>query len=60
MSSPPLVVPPEVWTRLPGTEWEVWHARKSVVIIGPHPKGTHGLAVRQRPAPDQPITPQGT
>lgn len=46
-----IVVEPETWTRLPGSEWEVWHARKtSVVLSGAHPKGTHGMAVRHMSA----------
>lgn len=57
MSSPPLVIPPKTWTRLPGTEWEVWHTRKNVMILGSDHHGTR-LVVRQRPDKDPPITPR--
>jgi hypothetical protein len=46
---PSVVVVPEVWTRLPGTDWEVYHKQKRPVLLTDHEKGTHGLALRWNP-----------
>lgn len=47
--SKPVVIPPEIWVRLPGTDWEVWHKQKRSVLLTDHKKGVHGLALRFAP-----------
>lgn len=47
MSGKEVVVPPDTWVRLPGSEWEVWHRQNRTVLLTDHPKGVHGLAIRR-------------
>jgi hypothetical protein len=50
----PLVVPPETWVRIPGSNFEVWHRQHRNVVITDHYKGAHGLGLRIVPTTGEP------
>ena len=47
----PLVVPPEEWVDIPGSDppMQVWHRQHRTVVITDHAKGVHGLGLRLKP-----------